>query len=110
MCAKNTGDKIISFISENFTNPNLTLRDLQIEFGIDKKELSSLINRTSKMSLPKLLNDLRIKEARKILSSKSDLTISEIGYQVGYNSPSNFVRVFKSIEGITPNKFRQTQG
>lgn len=98
-------DKIIIFLSENYTNPNLTLNDLTNEFGVNSRELSSLIKKKTEMTFPRYINFLRVEEAKRILSSKNYKTVSEVGYAVGFNSPSNFNRVFKSIEGVSPKQY-----
>lgn len=98
-------DKVLAFMSENYTNPNLTLNDLSNEFGKGNAELSKLLKEETKLSFPKYLSYLRIEEAKRILRRGDFETISEIGYIVGFNSPSNFIRVFKGQEGVSPKKF-----
>ena len=40
----------------------------------------------------------------------TDSTIRDLVLQVGYNDVPNFLRKFKSIEGVTPSQYRQLQG
>jgi len=47
----------------------------------------------------------RIKYAKKLIK-ESDLTILEIAYNSGFNSPEYFHRKFKSLEKFTPSEFR----
>lgn len=98
-------DKILDFLAQNYTNSNLTLNDLKTEFGKGSAELSKLIKDQTKMTFPKYLSYLRIEEAKKLLLKGDFKTVSEVGYTVGFNSPSNFIRVFKSQEGISPKKY-----
>jgi len=63
--------------------------------------------RTNKTYINFLL-DIRIGNACKLLSKKTDLSISEISYASGFNNLTNFNRKFKSIKGITPSTFRRT--
>jgi len=49
----------------------------------------------------------RIREAQKLLKN-SDKSISEIGYKLGYNSPSYFALQFEKIVGNSPNAFRKS--
>lgn len=62
--------------------------------------------RTNKTYINFLL-DIRIGNACKLLSKKSDLSIAEISYQSGFNNLTNFNRKFKSIKGITPSAYRK---
>ena len=55
------------------------------------------------------LAEQRIKKSRMLLSDPKfqNITIDEISFMVGYNSRSAFNRVFKSITGTTPDKYRK---
>ena len=53
------------------------------------------------------LNELRIENACKLLSSDISMPISEIAYQCGFNNLSNFNRKFKEIKKINPAKYRR---
>jgi len=50
-------------------------------------------------------NSIRIQHAKKMLLN-TQMSVSEIEFEVGYGSISYFNRVFKEIVGITPQKFR----
>lgn len=53
------------------------------------------------------LRDIRITAAaRKLLVSNE--TVSNIAYEVGYEDPNYFVRIFKKAFGLTPNQYRNT--
>ncbi len=52
------------------------------------------------------LASLRIERARRLLA-ETDLSIVEIGAQVGYASQSHFTKVFRTATGLTPRAFRQ---
>ena len=43
----------------------------------------------------------------KRLLVQSDETIRELVLQIGYNDVPNFLRKFKSLEGMTPGQYRQ---
>jgi len=62
--------------------------------------------RTNKTYINFLL-DIRIGNACKLLSKKTDLSIAEVSYKSGFNNLTNFNRKFKSLKGITPSAFRK---
>lgn len=103
------GYKIITFLGENYSNPDFTLSDLTTEFRKNTNEISKIIREETKLTFPKYLNYLRIEEAKRILTSGNYKTVSEVGYIVGFNSPSNFIRVFKSQVDTSPKKFADDQ-
>lgn len=98
-------DQIILFLSQNYTNPNLVLATVAQEFGKSNAEISKMLKEKTTFTFPKYINKIRIEEAKRILKSGEYKTVSEVGYDVGFNSPSNFIRVFKGIEGTSPKKF-----
>ena len=61
--------------------------------------------RTNKTYVNFLL-DIRIGNACKLLTKKTDLSIAEISYKSGFNNLTNFNRKFKTIKGMTPSEFR----
>ncbi len=52
------------------------------------------------------LKEIRIKEARKLLE-ETDLKIQEVGKMVGYENDKHFMKIFKSICGISPSEYRK---
>lgn len=48
----------------------------------------------------------RLNKAKEYLQ-KTKLTVSEIAYEIGFNSESNFIYFFTSHNGISPSKFRK---
>lgn len=49
----------------------------------------------------------RIKTAKKLLKD-INITISQASYAVGINNLSYFFKLFKRVEGVTPNEFRKS--
>ncbi len=53
------------------------------------------------------LNELRINEAcKKLIAPDREIQVSEIAYKCGFNSVTNFNRVFKRLKGISPTAFQ----
>lgn len=50
---------------------------------------------------------LRSQRAQKLLA-ETDLSITQIGAQVGYSSPSHFTKAFSHLTGVTPRAFRSS--
>lgn len=101
-------EKITRFISANFSNADLTLRDVQKSIGIKGQKISILIKEEFHLSFPQYLTKLRIEEAKRVLKRGDFSTVSEVGYLVGFNSPANFNRVFKGLEGVSPKQFTES--
>ena len=52
------------------------------------------------------LKEIRIKEAKKLLED-TQLKIQEVGKMVGYENDKHFMKIFKSICGISPSEYRK---
>ncbi len=53
------------------------------------------------------LNSIRVKSATELLK-KPNLTITEIAQFVGYKSITHFERIFRTVYGVSPGKYRKT--
>ncbi len=104
---KKLDDEVLLYLGQNYTNPNLTLSDLSSEFGKTSSDISKLIKAKTGQTFPKYLSLLRVTQAKSFLISGNYKTIAEIGYSVGFNSSSNFIRVFKSQEGLSPKNYAE---
>ncbi|MCU0428378.1 MAG: AraC family transcriptional regulator [Cytophagaceae bacterium] len=99
-------DKVIDFISSNYSDPELSLRKIQVGTGVSESKVSALIREKFDLSFKQFLNQLRLNEIKRLLT-ETDLPISDIAYKVGYGNISHFNRVFKEAEGLSPNDFRK---
>ncbi|MEK4061367.1 MULTISPECIES: response regulator transcription factor [unclassified Paenibacillus] len=52
---------------------------------------------------------LRVQRAKEMLL-QTRMSIGEIGERVGYRTDKYFIKVFKSLEGISPSRYRQQMG
>ena len=62
--------------------------------------------KTSK-SFSEFITELRIRHACKLLSEDDDRTISQVSYECGFNTLSNFNRQFKRYMKMTPKTYRE---
>lgn len=85
---------------------NIGLREIADFAEMSSQHLSSLFRATFNSSPYAFLINLRIREAKKLLSSVSNMTLKEVSESVGFNDVSHFIATFKKIEGITPKKYR----
>lgn len=93
---------------EPFLDPSLTVADLAKQLNMPTKELSLFINNDLNIHFFDFVNGFRIRKAMEVLSNKDmrELTISEILYDVGFNSKSSFHTAFKKHTHLTPTQYR----
>jgi AraC-like DNA-binding protein len=75
------------------------------ELNVTETALSKVVNQYFQKTVPLLLNELRVKEA-KILLRQTNEDIRIIAEEAGFNSIATFNRVFKGLEGVSPRQYR----
>jgi two-component system response regulator YesN len=85
----------------------LTLTELAEKTYVSQWYLSKLLNKYTDKSFCDLLNQTRIKKAEKLLKDPS-LKIHEISDMLGFNDVTHFSKIFKKIELMSPNEYRNS--
>jgi AraC-like DNA-binding protein len=93
---------------ELYKDPNLKLNDLAQKINISAHLLSQLLNDNLGKSFSTYINEYRINEACKLITTNALLTFEAIGYEVGFNSKSTFYTAFKKIKDTTPALFKES--
>ncbi len=97
-------NQVFSFLSKNF-NKEIHLEDLANITNMTEWAFCRYFKRITRKTFFTYVNEMRIGYACKLLS-ETRKNMTEIGYESGYNSISNFNKQFKSLKGINPMKFR----
>lgn len=92
---------------ENHYSEKLTLTELAEKTYVSQWYLSKLLNKYTHQSFCDLLNQTRITKAKQLLEDPS-LRIYEISDMLGFNDVTHFSKIFKKIEQISPNEYRNT--
>ena len=109
---ENTGNLIqnetfinfLKILEENFRRP------LGVDFYAEKLFMSSrnlnlICQKVMNQSVSEIIETRKLTEAKNLLAS-TNKSISEIGFELGYNEKSYFSNVFKKKSGQTPSEFR----
>ncbi|SIN96253.1 helix-turn-helix domain-containing protein [Chitinophaga niabensis] len=105
-------DKLEKVIRDKalYKDPNLKLNDLAQHINISMHQLSQLLNDNLGKSFSTYINEYRIAEACKLITTNERLTFEAIGYEVGYNSKSTFYAAFRKIKDMTPALYKESIG
>lgn len=74
--------------------------------GVSAPYLSRVFKKGMKISFSSYLNDVKLKEAEKMLLS-GDQSMTEISETVGFSTVAYFIASFRKKYGITPNQYRK---
>ena len=98
-------EKIIGHIHAHYSEPMSNALFSQLT-GYHEYYLNRLFTKHTGSTIHQYILDVRIRHARTILLS-SDLPLSVIAEQVGFNSNSYFSTYFRQVTGLSPAQFRQ---
>ncbi len=96
----------MTFMEESFQK-HLTLEDIANSIGMTPKSFCRFFKETAHISPIEYLNSYRIDRASYQMLT-TDMSITEIAYENGFNDLSYFIKTFKKYKGTTPKKYAQT--
>jgi AraC-like DNA-binding protein len=82
-----------------------TVQWLSKELNISPSYLSDMLRTLTGISAQHHIHNKLVEKAKEMLSV-SELTVNEIAYQLGFEYPQSFSRLFKSKSGVSPIEFR----
>ena len=88
-----------------YQDPAIGRAELARELKIGEATLSRLVNASYGKTIPQILNQLRVKDAQRLLK-ETDASIQNIFEESGFNSITTFNRVFKELSGNSPKEYR----
>jgi signal transduction histidine kinase/DNA-binding response OmpR family regulator/streptogramin lyase len=86
--------------SENFT-ADLFAREMAVSQSLLFKKLKALTNH----SITDFINLYKLKKAASMIGSDSKVNMTEIAFQVGFNDPKYFSRIFRKVYGVSPSDY-----
>ncbi|MFD0961108.1 helix-turn-helix domain-containing protein [Paenibacillus chungangensis] len=100
--------RIKMFIEDHFSDPNMSLHMVSVQFNLNPSHLSRLFKEEFNVRFIDYLTSLRINRAKQLLI-ETDLPINDIAEKVGYMHAFSFIRAFKKSEKLTPGYYRKVK-
>jgi signal transduction histidine kinase/DNA-binding response OmpR family regulator len=98
--------KALDIIEEHMADTSFSVAEFGRQMGISRMQLYNKIVALTGNSPLEFIRILRLKRAAQLLQ-KSQLSVSEVAYQVGFNDPKYFSMHFKKEFKILPSKYRE---
>jgi len=95
---------------KKFTEQGLTIDVIAGELGTNRNYLSRHINTHKNKTFRKWINELRIEEAKRLMTSCPTKALDDIAFETGFVDRSNFFRQFAQYTGTTPKAWLAEQG
>jgi len=98
---------IFNYLMQHYDR-NITLEEVAEEAHMTPQAFCRYFKKHTRQTLVSFLNEMRINEACKKLTSGNFENISAVAYTCGFNSLTNFNRVFKSVMGQAPKTYLES--
>lgn len=97
-------------IRDNMGDSDFSVERIGEEIGLSRVQLYRKVKALTGQTPVELLRKARLERSRRLIE-KTEKSVSEIAYEVGFTSPSYFNKCFKDEFGISPGAMREkTQG
>lgn len=93
----------IRYMEEHYME-EITLDEIARYIGISPQHFSKTFKEETGVNYIDWLTNLRLDIAKRLLS-EGGMTVKEVCYQVGYNDPNYFSRIFRKNTKISPTQF-----
>ena len=96
--------KAIRIVEENMAEADFSVEKFSRELGMSRVHLYKKLLALTGKSPIEFIRTIRLQRAAQLLE-KSQLTVSEVAYQVGFNNPKYFTKYFKDQFNILPSAY-----
>jgi len=104
---KRLGEKIQSYICENYRNPDINISQTGYHFEMSPFYLSRIFKEETGTGLLEFINTLRVEEGKKLLAAGNSIT--RTAELTGFHGSNAFIRVFKKMTGVTPGQYKDLE-
>lgn len=96
---------VFLYVQENYKE-DISLIEIAKIANLTPTSFCRMFKLKAKKSFVEHLNDIRVANACKFIM-ESDMGMSEIAYECGFKTASNFNRIFKKSTGTTPKEYKK---
>lgn len=97
--------RCIAKVKENIAEENYDRERFARDMCMSGSSLYKKLHALTGLGVMAFINDIRLKEACRIMRANPSIAVNDLYVRVGYASPTYFRRLFKQQFGITPTEF-----
>jgi YesN/AraC family two-component response regulator len=98
--------RVMRYVTENYSNPELSVALIADTLGFNPAYLSSAFKRQAGMGILEYISRIRTDNAVIALKSTGS-NVNEVALRVGCVNAKTFTRIFKKNTGVTPSQFKE---
>lgn len=100
--------RLRDIIQRNMGDSDFSVERLGAEIGLSRVQLYRKVKALTGQTPVEILRKARLEKAR-LMIEKTNLSISEIAYEVGFTTPSYFNKCYKDEFGVSPGSERENK-
>lgn len=97
---------LMDHVETIWKDPNIKVEELSQELGYSKSQLYRKLKGLTNQSPNNFIKDVKLNRSLSLFQEQLN-TVSEIAFEVGFNSPAYFTKCFQEKFGILPSKYTQ---
>jgi AraC-like DNA-binding protein len=101
--------EVESYISEYYCSDSFTVDSILKKTYTSYHRLNFLFKSIHGMTISEYIRNKRIEKSKEMIADNAK-SISQIAYEIGYSSISNYILAFKKVYQITPGKYKKQMG
>lgn len=98
-------ERSIKYMEENY-DKKLSLNDISEYMAMSKNYFCYIFKKETGKNLWTYLTEIRMDKAKKLIDN-TNLKTYEIAYQLGYENPNYFSKIFKKTFNMTPSEYKK---
>lgn len=102
---KSRMEQAVAFIQENYAT-DLNMAVVSNHVSMNYSLFSYAFKEYTGKNFVNYLKELRVNEAKRLLA-ETNLRVIEISQRVGYENDKHFMKIFKSVSGVSPTEYRK---
>ncbi|NNF74366.1 MAG: response regulator [Flavobacteriaceae bacterium] len=99
-------ERLQKILDTQLTDPQFNADRFASEMAMSRMQLHRKLKALTGLSSSEFIRSQRIKMAVKILKTR-EVSVSELAYDIGFNTPSYFIKCFKEALGQTPLEYQK---
>lgn len=99
--------KVLDIVEKNLSNAGFSVEELSRELCMNRVSVYRRIFSLTGQTPVEFIRTVRIKKAAQLLS-KTEMNVTEVAYEVGFNNPKYFAKYFKMAYNMLPSAYVAT--
>jgi AraC-like DNA-binding protein len=99
--------RVHQIVERDYQDLNLSVQRIADELSFSPVYLGKVFRQQTGMSIADSINDFRLKNAKQLLLSDTDLTIKQISFYAGFPNSKYFFTLFRNATNMTPSQWKK---